>query len=68
MGAMSMKWRDNKDNRGSADEPVCEWKSGIRDDVFVERRLDSCINRLRIQFKEDQLWALSGLASMFDTQ
>jgi len=70
MGAMLMKWRDNKDNRGSADEVVCERRSGIADDVFVERRLDSSISRLRMQSKEDQsiqLRALSGLASMFDT-
>jgi hypothetical protein len=48
MGAMSVKWRDNKDKRGSADEVLCEI-SGNAEDVFVESRLDSCISRLRIQ-------------------
>lgn len=54
MGAMSVKWRDNKDKRGSADEVLWEGTSGIAEDVFVESRLDSCISRLRIQSKEDQ--------------
>ena len=65
MGAISMKWRDNRDKRGSADEVLWEWNSGIGDDVFVESRLDSSINRLRIQSTETVYSAVG--RSQFDT-